>query len=266
MISLPKPQKFTSRLATIQKVSSKVYLERFELIEPKEFIFLPGQTVMLQVAPASPAGGPGVNRSMSIASSPSDKGSILLAHDVSPMGAYSQWAMNAKAGDTMNFVGPLGMFVLDQESPRTRVFVATGTGVSPFRSMLLDLSSRAKRGDLMFDDPLKQEIASSKTPRNDINASLYWGLRHEEDIFWKEEFEELAAQHPNFKFVLTLSQPSETWQGKRGRVGEHVFVEEQNLAGCDFYLCGNKSMVSETESSLLAKNVPKEHIKKELFY
>ena len=66
MLNLPKPQKFTSRLAFIEKVSSKVYVKRFDFIEPKEITFLPGQTVMLRVAP-------GVNRSMSIASPPSEK-------------------------------------------------------------------------------------------------------------------------------------------------------------------------------------------------
>lgn len=247
MVLLPKPQKFVSRLASIQKISSKVYLERFELIEPKEITFLPGQTVMLQVAPASPAGGPGVNRSMSIASPLREKTSILVAHDVSPMGPYSQWTMNAKVGDTMHFIGPLGVFTLDADSPRKKIFIATGTGVAPFRAMILNQISdvRGQRSDMM---------------------TLYWGLRREEDIFWKEEFEELAAKHPNFKFVLTLSQPSDNWSGKRGRVGDHVFVEEQNLTGCDFYLCGSKPMVSEMEAALLAKNVPKEQIKKELFY
>jgi len=72
-----KPHRFTSRLGYIEKVSSKVYLTRFDLVEPREITFLAGQTVMLQVAP-------GVNRSMSIASPPSEKTSVLVAHDVSP--------------------------------------------------------------------------------------------------------------------------------------------------------------------------------------
>ncbi len=236
-----KPQKFSTRLSYIQKASSKVYLKRFDLVEPKEMEFLSGHTVMLQVAP-------GVNRSMSIASPPHEKTSIFVAHDVSPMGPYSQWTVNAKIGDTMNFIGPLGVFVLDRESPRKRVFVATGTGVSPFRSMILDALEKEDTGDKKHD------------------YALYWGLRHEEDIFWKEELEALVAKHPNFTFVLTLSQPSEGWTGKRGRVGDHVFTIEQNLLGCDFYLCGNRAMVSDMEAGLLAKGVPKEQIKKELFY
>lgn len=265
-----------------------MYIKRFDLVEPKEISFLSGQTIMFQVAA-------GVNRSMSIASAPSEKTSILVAHDVSPMGPYSQWTLAANKGDPMNFIGPLGAFTLDRESPRKAVFIATGTGVAPFRSMLLDqlagpagqalrsayLSSRDGQGpDLHAVSGVvgvkavtvaAKRYASPRladSPRAALMQplSLYWGLRREEDVFWKEEFEELAVKHPNFKFILTLSQASDRWQGKRGRVGEHVFIEEKNPADADFYLCGNRQMVAEMEAALLAKNVPKEQIKKELFY
>ena len=272
MLNLPKPQKFTSRLAFIEKVSSKVYVKRFDFIEPKEITFLPGQTVMLRVAP-------GVNRSMSIASPPSEKTSILVAHDVSPIGPYSQWTINAKVGDPMNFIGPLGVFVLDVQSPRRKVFVATGTGIAPSRSMVLDqlsvLRSQKNLDPSSVSLPTNHSRYGNEKVKPDKIFSLpapiilYWGLRHEEDIFWKEEFEALAAGHPNFQFVLTLSQPSESWQSagvRRGRVSDHVFIDEQNLMASDFYLCGNKPMVTEMEAALLAKRVPKEQIKRELFY
>lgn len=256
---MTKPQKFTSRLASVEKVSSKVYVKRFDLIEPKEIAFLAGQTVMLQVAP-------GVNRSMSISSPPSIHTSILVAHDVSPNGPYSQWTVHASVGDSMNFIGPLGVFVCDAQSPRRKIFVATGTGIAPFRSMLLDQLSAISR----------QSSAQLKAESGELMA-LYWGLRHEKDVFWQKEFEDLATKHPNFQFVLTLSQPaspaggpSDTWQEsaswRRGRVSDHVFALEQNLMGSDFYLCGNKPMVTEMEAALLAKGVPKEQIKRELFY
>lgn len=237
MISLPKPQKFTSRLASITKVSSKVYLERFELVEPKEITFLPGQTVMLYIAP-------GVNRSMSIASPPSEKTSITLAHDVAPMGPYSKWALSAKPGDSIDFMGPLGAFVLDKESHRKKVFVATGTGVAPFYGMILDYFATGGMDDI----------------------TLYWGLRHEEDIFWQKEFEQLSQTHPNFRLTLTLSQPDDNWQGKRGHVGDHLFTDEQNLSGSDFYLCGNKNMITDMRTRLTAAGVPPTQIKFELFY
>lgn len=247
MISLPKPQKFISRLASIEKISSKVYLERFELVEPKEITFFAGQTVMLYVAP-------GVNRAMSIASPPSEKTSITLAHDISPMGTYSKWALSAKVGDPMEFMGPLGNFVAykpacrrGRESPRRKVFVATGTGIAPFHSMILDLFSSSHVSYLMS------------------HVSLYWGLRHEKDIFWQKEFEELSSSYHNFRFVLTLSQATASWSGKQGHVQDHIF-SEQNLSKSDYYLCGSKEMVTDMREKLKAASVPDSQVKFELFY
>jgi ferredoxin-NADP reductase len=180
---------------------------------------------------------------MSIASSPAEKHFITLAHDVSPMGVYSQWALSAKAGDEMQFMGPLGSFILDRESHRKKVFAATGTGIVPFYGMAMDYLSSGGVDDM----------------------TLYWGLRHEEDVFWFKEFEDLLHAYPNFRLVLTLSQPTENWQGKRGHVQDHLF-SQQNLSEADYYLCGNKTMVDDMRAKLKAANVPDTQVKFELFY
>lgn len=231
------PQPYTVRLASKEKVSRTVYLVTFTLVSPPTMPFIPGQHVLVRLAP-------GVNRSMSIASVPADVGTILMCHDVSPMGPFSQWTINAKVGDELVFVGPLGIFTMDRTSSRRKVFVATGTGVAPFRSMI------------------REALGAGDTSP----IALYWGLRHEEDLYWQEEFAALAREHPNFQFVPTLSQPSEQWSGMRGRVTDHVFAMEKNFAIADFYLCGNRAMVEEMRSGLLAHQVPKEQIKTELFY
>lgn len=239
MMTLPTPQRFRARLAAIDKISSKVYLERFDLIEPKEITFVAGQTVMLYVAP-------GVNRTMSIASPPSEKTSITLFHDVSPMGPYSKWAISAKVGDPMEFMGPLGAFILDRDSSRSKVLIATGTGMTPFYVMARDY------------------LASGGTAR----IMLYWGLRHEEDIFWQKEFEQLQNQYPNFRYMLILSQPhvagqSAGWRG--GHVQDYVF-SQQNLTDAEYYVCGNKAMVEDIRAKLKTAGVPDAQVKFELFY
>jgi CDP-4-dehydro-6-deoxyglucose reductase len=237
MIPLPKPQKFQARLASIQKISSKVYLERFVLVEPREIEFVAGQTVMLNISV-------GVNRSMSIASVPEEKNALLLVHDVGPMGPYSKWALAAKPGDPMSLMGPLGIFVVDKESVRSKVFVATGSGIAPFYAMAKDYVTHGGAGDV----------------------NLYWGLRHEEDIFWQKQFEVLARQYPNFHYLITLSAATDSWHGKRGHVEDHIFGSEQNLTGSDFYLCGGKEMTGEMRAKLKSAGVPEPQIKFELFY
>ncbi|MCX6791679.1 MAG: FAD-dependent oxidoreductase, partial [Candidatus Gottesmanbacteria bacterium] len=166
-------------------------------------------------------------------------------HDVSPMGPYSKWALVAKVGDPMEFMGPLGAFILDRESHRKKVFVGTGTGVTPFHSMILDCIS-------------------------DSEIVLYWGLRHEEDIFWQKEFEQFLHTYPNFRFVLTLSQPMASWQEsasrRKGHVQDHIFNNEKNIADSDYYLCGSKEMVNDMREKLKSAGVPNTQVKFELFY
>lgn len=235
-----RPQQYTALIESKKKLTEHVYLVNFKLQNPPTISFLPGQTISLHVDES-------INRSMSVASPPSDNTHILMCHDVKPMGPGSQWTVNHNEGDVGTFMAPLGIFILDQ-SQRKKVLVATGTGVAPFRSMLLDHFS--------------PDAAGPKT----TEFSLYWGLRHEEDVYWKEEFETLAAKYPNFRFVLTLSQPGETWTGVKGRVTDHVTQEEKDVTGSEFYLCGNKGMVKDMEEQLLAANVPKEQIYKELYF
>ncbi len=232
-----KPQKYVAKLVAKEKVSSKIYLLRLELVEPSTMEFLPGQTIMIHVAE-------GVNRSMSISSTTKDTHRILLTHDVAPMGPFSHWTIEAAIGDTISFMGPLGVFFMDATSQRSKVCVATGSGIAAFRGMMEEYLMRGGTD----------------------TVTLYWGLRYEEDIFWEKEFEALAATYPNFHYFLTLSKAKDTWSGKRGHVGDHLFPNEKNIAGTDFYLCGNKSMILDMKEKLMAAGVPVTQIKYELFY
>lgn len=237
MTPLFKPQRYTANVRSKQKLTDNIYLVTFDLENPSELQFIAGQSMMLHVAE-------GINRSMSIASPPSETRTLLMCQDVSPMGPGSKWTMGLSVGDTVSFMAPLGVFILDTQSHRKKVMIATGTGVVPFRSMLLDYLEHGGTDDVI----------------------LYWGLRFEKDIYWQDEFEHLSQTYPNFRFVLTLSKPSEDWVGHRGRVTDHIFVHEQNLPGSDFYLCGGKGMVDEMKEKLLVHSVPKEQIKTELFF
>lgn len=228
-----RPQTFSVTVSEKIKISAKVYQVTFRLQSPPTISFIAGQTMVLVIDDR-------VRRTMSIASPPFQSDRLFMAHDVSPGGPGSRWTEGLMIGDTVKIMAPTGRFVLE-ESPRKKVFVATGTGVAPFRSIILD------------------------HPK-DSTMTLYWGLRHEEDVFWKEEFENMAAKHQNFHFALTLSHPSDSWTGMRGRVGDHVFAHEKNLAASDTYLCGNTSMITEMEERLLAASVPKIQIKREQFY
>lgn len=227
-----KPQKYSARIVAKELIATDIYQLVFEILEPKELLFLPGQTISLQVAE-------GINRSMSIASDPRETTRFVLCHDVKPGGPGSKWTIAREVGDIATFMGPLGIFIRD-DSNRKKVFIATGTGIAPFRSMLYTASQ--------------------------VPTSLYWGLRYEDGLYWTEEFEAFARSNAWFSFYLSLSQPTQAWSGLSGHVTKHVFEKEKDIAQSEFYLCGNQSMVKEMEQKLLDAGVPKAQIYKELYY
>lgn len=115
------------------------------------------------------------------------------------------------AGGTFQIHGPHGYFTL-HEPITDSLFIATGTGVAPMRAYTQWLFPK--------DGPDRSE-------GKDI--WLIYGTRHETDIYYREEFESLAARHPNFHYLITISRPQPSWTGLRGHVQEHVarIVEER---------------------------------------
>jgi NAD(P)H-flavin reductase len=136
-------------------------------------------------------------------------------------------------GDITQFKGPAGAFYLHDDHDRDHLFVATGTGVAPFRSMLVTLFERG--------------CSSAIT--------LLWGVRHQRDLYYQDELQGLASAHPNFKFIMTLSRPVDGWTGETGRVTrlvEERITSVQNLA---VYLCGNSGMLKDITEAVRKKGL-----------
>jgi CDP-4-dehydro-6-deoxyglucose reductase, E3 len=238
MVTFAKPQKYKAEVVEKTQVAQTVFKARYQLIEPNTVSFIAGQTFMLTVAPDT-------RRAMSIASPPQENTTITSFQNVAPGGPGSQWMIALKVGDPVELMAPLGRFCVDHESPRKKVFVATGTGIAPFRSMLLDTT----------DNRIPNE-----------QMSLYWGLRSVEDVFDNEELERIDADRDNLKYHLALSKPPEGWNGAVGHVTDLVFLHETDPIQCDYYLCGNKKMIVEMQSRLMEQGVPKEHMKFDPFF
>ncbi len=124
------------------------------------------------------------------------------------------------------------------------MFVATGCDYAPLRSMILDY---LKTGGTA---PVR----------------LWWGMRYESDLFWQEELASLAARYPNFHYTVTLSKPTESWTGSRGRVTAHVVGETRELARSEFYLCGSRQMIVDMRGLLTQNGVSSEQIFTETFF
>ncbi|TKB82552.1 MAG: oxidoreductase, partial [Nitrospira sp.] len=147
------------------------------LLEPTTISFKAGQFISFEVP--NPQTGRPVPRPYSIASSPGRPGLLTLLFNLVPGGPGSTFLFSLKEGEPTHFKGPAGHFYLREDPGRELLFVATGTGIAPIRSMLL---ANAERPD----------------PRP---AMLFWGLRTQRDLYYQEELNTPARSQPTFSFV-----------------------------------------------------------------
>jgi ferredoxin-NADP reductase len=111
------------------------------------------------------------------------------------------------------------------------VFIATGTGIAPFRSMLHWLLAESDR-------------------HREHQFWLLFGARTQQDIYYREEFEQLAAEHTNFHFLPALSRASDEWKGLQGYVQQHLGEIVGMRTDMHAYICGLDKMV-KTNRELL---------------
>lgn len=114
---------------------------------------------------------------------------------------------------------------------RDTIFIATGTGIAPIRSMLHWLFEFYSDG------------RGRPSSIDQHNLWLIFGNRTEKDIYYHEEFLRLAAEHVNFHYFPTLSRGSAEWTGLRGYVQDHVASVAQGRDDMHAYICGLEKMV-----------------------
>jgi Na+-transporting NADH:ubiquinone oxidoreductase subunit F len=239
-------QTYKTFLTKKTQLNSNTYLYHFDLIDPKEIIFNPGQYVILKVPTDK---GP-VSRLYSISSSTSDKNSFQLIIEIIPGGLASNYLSSLEEGKEVVFQGPGGLFNL-KENNNNKIFMITGTGIAPILSII---KSEFKIKNLKF------------------KIKLFWGIKNYTDIYLIDELKNLEFQISNFKFQICLSReenldmiPEE--DKKYFELG-HIDACFEKLApkpyslitSSEFYLCGSRSVVESLKLFLLSKNIPKENI------
>jgi len=193
--------------------------------------FVPGQLVQLAV-PWNPKWGDGseyLTRNYSVASWPdgSNRFELIVTNLIG--GKMCDYLFNdAKIGDEVLYRGPMGVFTLPETIERDIYFVSTGSGISPFRSML-------------------GYIAENKVPTK--NLKLFFGTRKESDIPYYEEMKNYEKIIPNFEYIPCLSQ--EKWEGHNGYVHSAYLpiidkMDEKPL----IYFCGWDRMIREGRNHL----------------
>ena len=192
-------------------------------------------------------------RAYSMANYPDEKGVVKFnirvaspppGRDDIPPGKMSSWVFNLKKGDKVTVYGPFGEFFA-RDTDHEMVFVGGGAGMAPMRSHIFD--------------QLKRLHSTRK-------ISFWYGARSMREAFYVEEFDKLAAENPNFKWHLALSDPlpEDNWTGYTGFIHnvlyENYLKDHPAPEDCEFYMCGPPMMNSAVIKTLLDLGVERENI------
>jgi NAD(P)H-flavin reductase len=194
----------------------------FEVRDVESLQFKAGQFVSFKES----LDGKEIVRPYSIASLPQGNRFELCLNLVED-GHFSPYLFKMKPGDAVEMGAPLGFFVV-RNPAKEALFIATGTGIAPFRAMTPDYLNHAEAKTL----------------------TLLFGVRYEPSIYYRAEFETLALEKPEFRFWPTLSRPDPSWAGRTGHVQTHLLEAIGDRRDLDVYICGMKAMVDDVRGIL----------------
>ncbi len=205
----------------------------FERVDSAAMAFEAGQWVNVLLPISTAPGASVTKRSYSIASAPDGSSRFEIAVTLVQGGPASSWLHAVSPGVVLPFTGPQGFFTRPVHNAAPSLMIATGTGLTPLRSMM----------------------NAALTARSQEPICLLLGVRHEHDLLYGSELRAAAAGNDLVRFEPTLSQPGPDWDGRRGYVQAHVRelwrgLESTSAARPHAYVCGLQRMVSSVRDIL----------------
>ncbi len=161
-----------------------------------------------------------------------------------PPGICSSYIFGLKPGDKVKVSGPYGEFFA-RDTDNEMVFIGGGAGMAPMRSLIFDQLLRLKSNRKM---------------------TFWYGARSLREVFYREEFDKLAAEYDNFDWYLALSdpKPEDDWKGLCGFI--HLVLLDNYLKDhpepeeCEYYICGPPMMLQAVQKMLYDLGVEQENI------
>ncbi len=238
-----KPITIDAKLVGKKQLTLDVF--EMHLDSPAPFLFAPGQFISVLIPGAGP-GGRDLRRAYSISSSPElmpSKNIFELCIKLVEGGPGTNYLNTIKIGETIKGQVPFGDFVYKTKTGKHAVMIATGTGIAPFRSMILS------------------KVFAENKP---ITTTLLFGARDNQDLLYTDELTPILSSN----FVQTLTRPTVGWPGFKGRVTDWLRENSGTLdwKNTDFYLCGNGAMIDEVKQILTAHSVEKTSIHQEIYF
>ncbi len=229
-------KKYTATITKVQQLNNAVKLFRLSFSKGTAFHFTAGQFVILTVTDSE---GKPQRRSYSIASSPKHTDYIELCIKILPDGRVSGILDTFAVGNHINLDGPYGKFTIDKTQRKEIVLIATGVGIAPIRSLVLDLY------EFSYDAPVW----------------LFFGFRFPQDFLFKEEILVLQEKYPQLTFIPVISKPDGEEGVDVGRVTEVLPKYIKNAENKAAYICGSLPMVQDVTAVLEKIGIRQENIK-----
>lgn len=194
-----------------------------------------------------------VIRAYSMANYPEEKGILKFNIRIAtppprtqglPPGAMSSYVFNLKPGDKLRVYGPFGEFFA-RDTDKEMVFIGGGAGMAPIRSHIFDQLKRIQTRRKM---------------------TFWYGARSLREMFYQDEYDQLAADNDNFEWFVALSepQPEDNWTGYTGFIHnvlyENYLKDHEAPEDCEYYMCGPPMMNAAVIKMLHSLGVEDENI------
>ncbi|EXF43945.1 oxidoreductase FAD-binding subunit [Pseudomonas sp. BAY1663] len=231
---------YAASVSAIVELSPTIKGLRLKLDRP--MAFQAGQYVNLEL--------PGIDgsRAFSLANPPGRADEAELHIRLVEGGAATTFIhRQLQVGDRLKLSGPYGQFFVRGSQPGDLIFIAGGSGLSSPQSMILDL------------------LAQGDTRQ----ITLFQGARNLAELYNRELFERLAAEHANFHYVPALSQANDdpSWSGFKGFVHDAAKAHfDGRFGGHKAYLCGPPPMIDAAISTLMQGRLFERDIFMERFF
>ena len=213
-----------SKISIIEKLTDNILKIVLRLPPNSNFNFNSGQYVNIIKG--------NINRSYSIANCSDHKNQLEFFIKNYEKGLMSEYFFKeAKINDLLRLEGPLGTFFLRDSSFKNIIFLATGTGIAPIKSILEKLHESSVR----------------------YKNKIFWviiGARYQEDLFWEPNFKNL-----NIKYIPVLSRQENDWNGAKGYVQDIVLKRQIDLEMTQVYACGSNDMINSAKELFFKNNL-----------
>lgn len=212
--------RYEGAIADVAALSDSTLGFAIDLDDPAALSFLPGQYVNVEIP------GSGLTRAYSFSSAPGASRAAFVVRNV-PQGRMSGYlSAQARPGQRMTFSGPYGSFYL-RPTMRPVLFLAGGTGIAPFLSMLDVLAAQGS------DHPVR----------------MVYGVTHDIDLVATDRLDAATRAVGGFSYRTCVADAG-SHHDRKGYVTAHIEPEWLNNGDVDIYLCGPVAMVEAVRAWL----------------